>query len=356
MKNYKILPPESLNPKFSPLGSRRFLLYFILCTSYFIPNLKAQNIVPNSSFENKIQCPQHDNQFTGYVSNWVGGGGGVCYLRSDCSGYGVGVPSNELGHQYAHTGVAYTGLYTYMDSLISPTLSNYRGYIQDTLLNPLIGGTRYYVTFYVSLADTFKYACNNIGAYFSDSALVWSGYVKSYLHPQVSNDTAHNPLTDKVNWMKVSGSFTAAGGEQYIIIGNFVDDAHSDTVFVNSTGAVGYAMSSYYYIDDVIVSTDSTYADSLFTGVQEYKPNKPNANVYPNPANNLLNVAISLPKGELEYTMCLYNSEGNRVMCETLSSDISTFSINQLSSGMYYYRIIDSSGNLVKADKVTIIK
>ncbi|HVA97504.1 MAG TPA: T9SS type A sorting domain-containing protein, partial [Bacteroidia bacterium] len=141
-----------------------------------------------------------------------------------------------------------------------------------------------------------------------------------------------------------------------IIIGNFVDDAHSDTVFVNSTGAVGYAMSSYYYIDDVIVSTDSTYADSLFTGVQEYKPNKPNANVYPNPANNLLNVAISLPKGELEYTMCLYNSEGNRVMCETLSSDISTFSINQLSSGMYYYRIIDSSGNLVKADKVTIIK
>ena len=323
--------------------------------------------MPNGSFENKIQCPQHDDQFTGYVTSWTsvlgGGGGGLCYFTSMCSGpgYDVGIPSNILGHQYAHTGASYAGLYTYIsplqaggDSAVYYMYKNDRGYIQDSLLSPLIGGTKYYVTFYVSLGDTNRYACNNIGAYFSDSALVWSGgHVKSYLHPQISNDTALNPLTDKVNWMRVSGSFVAAGGEQYIVIGNFVDDAHVDTLLV---GPSIYQPDAYYYIDDVIVSTDSTYADSLFTGVNEIKPVKASVKVYPNPANNLLNVAIALPKGELGYTMCLYNSEGNRVMCETLSNDISTFSINQLSSGMYYYRIVDGSGNIVKADKVTIIK
>ncbi|MEO7087773.1 MAG: T9SS type A sorting domain-containing protein [Bacteroidia bacterium] len=287
-------------------------------------------------------------------------GGGLSYYTSHCSGlgYNVGVPSNDIGHQYAHTGVSYAGFYTYIDSLYQPSTYNFRNYIQDSLINPLISGTRYYVTFYVSLGDTFKYACNNMGAYFSDSSLVFNnttlGQVKSYLIPQVTNDIEYNPLTDKVNWMKISGSFVAAGGEQYIIIGNFVDDAHVDTVFVNSPETTFNGFAAYYYIDDVIVSTDSTYADSLFTGVNEIKPLNASVKVYPNPANNLLNVAVNIEQIK-SGMICLYSTTGQEVECEELSGNITSISTNKLSAGLYYYRITDSYGNLVKADKVTII-
>jgi len=230
--------------------------------------------------------------------------------------------------------------------------------MQDSLLSPLVGGKKYYVTFYVSLADTCMFACNNIGAYLSDSTLVYQntgiGKVKSYLQPQISNDTAHNPLTDEVNWMKISGSFVAAGGEQYIIIGNFVDDAHVDTIRVNSNTSL-YDDCAYYYVDDVIVSTDSIYADSLFTGVNNIKPNNANVTIYPNPASTLLNVAINMSQIKVG-SICLYNTTGEEVRCETLSGNITSISITDLPSGMYYYRITDANGNLVKADKVTIIK
>ncbi|MEO6883143.1 MAG: T9SS type A sorting domain-containing protein [Bacteroidia bacterium] len=322
----------------------------------FSVKIKAQNLVPNYSFENMIQCITGYNQFTGYVKDWTGqaGGGGLCYFTSQCSGYESGVPSNICGHQYAHTGVAYAGIYTYFDSAASG-VSNYRNYIQDSLINPLIEGKKYYVTFYVSLADTFNFSCNNLGAYFSDSALIWSGTkVKSYLHPQVSNDIVHNPLTDKINWMRVSGSFTATGGEQYIIIGNFVDDAHSDATYFNVPTPGGFDESAYYYIDDVIVSTDSIYADSLFTGVNEIKPVKASVKVYPNPANSLIDVAVDMQQLK-SGSICLYNTTGQVVKCEELSDNITSISINKLSAGLYYYRILNSNGSLIKADKIIIV-
>ena len=224
-----------------------------------------------------------------------------------------------------------------------PGYNNYRNYIQDSLLSPLIAGKKYYVTFYVSLADTFKYACNTIGAYFSDSALVWSiyGNIKSYLHPQVNNDTAHNPLTNKVNWMKVSGSFVAYGGEQYIIIGNFVNDGNSDAVFVNSTNPSNlYA--AYYYIDDVIVSTDSTYVDSLFTGVQTFKRSNSSANIYPNPSNG--NVTIAITSTTEHPIIYLYNMLGQEVETVKLNRTQTIINNRTLQSGIYFYRVMNDSG------------
>ncbi|MEO6883787.1 MAG: T9SS type A sorting domain-containing protein [Bacteroidia bacterium] len=262
----------------------------------------------------------------------------------------MSVPSNGYGYQYAHTGVSYAGIYTYLI-----TYPENRDYIQDSLIGPLIGGIRYYVTFYVSLADNEKYACNNIGAYFSSINTVFTSDTVINYSPQISNDTAHNPLTDKVNWMKVNGSFVAVGGEQYIVIGNFVDDAHVDTVFVNSSASSSNNWTNaYYYIDDVIVSTDSIYADSLFTGVNEIKPVKVSVKVYPNPATNLLNVAVDMQQLK-SGSICLYNTTGQAVECEELSGNITTLSTNNLTSGLYYYRITDGEGNLVKADKIIIL-
>ena len=58
-----------------------------------------------------------------------------------------------------------------------------------------------------------------------------------------------NPcITDTANWVRVGGIYTAHGGEQFITIGNFTDDAHTDTLKVQTS--FGY---SGYNIDDVSV-------------------------------------------------------------------------------------------------------
>ena len=196
-------------------------------------------------------------------------GGGLSYYTAHCNHNNVndiGVPANFVGFQYAHTGVSYAGLYTYLsDTANYGGYSNYRGYIQAQLNSVLQAGMHYYLTFYVNLADSMNYACNDIGAYFSDSALSYSPLccvtAKFYLTPQIANDPINNPLTDALNWIKVSGSFMASGGEKYIIIGNFKPDSTSNSKYLGFASSTG--LGAYYYIDDVIVSPDSNYADSL---------------------------------------------------------------------------------------------
>ena len=63
-------------------------------------------------------------------------------------------------------------------------------------------------------------------------------------------------LTDKVNWMQISGTFVTTGGEDHITIGSFRDDASTNLTPVNGAWPGG----TYYYIDDVsvepVIATD----------------------------------------------------------------------------------------------------
>ncbi|MEO6883144.1 MAG: choice-of-anchor tandem repeat GloVer-containing protein [Bacteroidia bacterium] len=90
------------------------------------------------------------------------------------------------------------------------------------------------------------------------------------------------------------------------------------------------------------------------TFVKEIKPVKTNVKVYPNPATNLLNVAVDMQQIK-SGSICLYNTTGQEVECEDLSGNITSISINKLSAGLYYYRILNSNGSLIKADKITIV-
>lgn len=235
---------------------------FIVLVLSFSSVYCQQNLVPNYSFEQKIQCPGTYDEFNGFVANWTGQGsyptGGLCYFTANCRSAQNGVPSNGLGYQYAHSGVSYAGLVDYFSQYENnPNDYNYRDYIQVSLNIPLKTGIKYCVVWYVSLSDTSMYECSDMGAYFSDSLLSYSptNAVKSNLTPQVANDPLNNPLTDKINWMKITGSFIATGGEQYIIIGNFKDDANSsiDSVGSNASPAYQNALAAFYYVDDVSV-------------------------------------------------------------------------------------------------------
>jgi len=61
--------------------------------------------------------------------------------------------------------------------------------------------------------------------------------------PQLIGNTI---ITSKVNWVQISGTFVAAGGEQFITVGLFKDFANRQ-----ESGIGAFA---YYYIDDICIA------------------------------------------------------------------------------------------------------
>ncbi|MBS1587595.1 MAG: T9SS type A sorting domain-containing protein [Bacteroidetes bacterium] len=97
-------------------------------------------------------------------------------------------------------------------------------------------GHHYYAGFYVNFAafvngpaPGWGYAAvDNIGAHFSNNEIAVPAVNNvgvEYLSfaPQV-NSTPGQFFSDSANWAKVQGSFTAAGAEQWMTVGSFVQD------------------------------------------------------------------------------------------------------------------------------------
>jgi len=179
----------------------------------------------------------------------------------------VGTPANFAGYAVPHGGQAYAGAYMYLaynpaipydDPKEWPNATpaySYREYIETQLASPLVAGQTYLVSFYVLLAmNESGYAMDNVGAYLSTGPLEdYSGTYGAFaITPQVRNP-AGNFLSSTNNWMLVSGAYTAIGGEDYIAIGNFYDNAHTPAVQVFGTPSEE-VFEAYYYVDDVSLS------------------------------------------------------------------------------------------------------
>lgn len=244
---------------------------YILCISTL--SAYTQNIVPNYSFEDTVHCPFLPGQIY-FAPAWQDPNNGSSDLLNACNNSGnglVGVPQNVGGYQYARTGMGYAGIMTYAQG------ANFREYIQAKLINPLEINKKYYVEFYVSLFDTQTVACNNIGVYFSDTAVAAPLLSIINVTPQISNDILLNPLTDKTNWIKISGSFIASGTENYITIGNFLDDISSDTVYVGG-GCTGCDASGYYIDDVSVICCDCDTDSSTLFIPNTFTPNNDGLN------------------------------------------------------------------------------
>ena len=222
------------------------LLFILLITRYSLLTtvLKAQNLVPNPSFEFYTQCPWTMGQLN-LAFPWQNPNNRTPDFFNTCCSTSAGssIPNNAWGSENAHTGIGYSGGCSFYKTGLG------REYIQVQLNDSLQKNTTYCVEFYVSLAEVSDYAVNNLGAFLS-SYPISSSTDLILCTPQIVNSSA-NPLINKNSWTKISGSFITSGGEQYITIGNFNDDSASDTVRVDSSGYSGGM--TYYYIDDISV-------------------------------------------------------------------------------------------------------
>jgi hypothetical protein len=240
------------------------LLFF--CTFLFIQSKAQINLVPNSSFEVYSICPTSSGQIN-YAIPWQGNPTGTTtdYFNS-CSS-SMGIPNHGSdGFQYAHTGNAYSAIWVY-----DGVGMDYREYLQTQLIDSLKPNICYKVSFFINLYNGSQYATNNMACHFSNILIssTGTGNVLS-LSSQITS-LNNFIINDTLNWVNISGIYSATGGEKYITIGNFYNNANTDTIITN----YGTNPSAYYYIDDVSVIP----IDSIPGGMPAYAGN--DANVIP---------------------------------------------------------------------------
>jgi hypothetical protein len=286
----------------------------------------AQNLVPNPSFEDTVHCPfgaAHIDDALG----WYHAGNSADYFNPCANAFGPtnGVPINFTGSQFAYDGNSYAGLVTY----IVYFQQGYREKMGVQLSQPLSIGIKYYVSAYISRgdtifgSDTIKCSANKFGFRFSllphnNSA----NYLPTDNFSQVHSDSI---VTDAVNWTKIAGSFIADSTYQYLFIGNFYDDAHTDTAQCSG----GYA---YYLVDMVCVSTDSLTCN-LNVGINQVKNTL--IKIFPDPVTDVLNIEHSFPDTKFE----LFNISGELIADGMLNRETNKINLTSIANGIYFLRL-----------------
>jgi hypothetical protein len=158
----------------------------------------------------------------------------------------------------AYTGIALFGT--------SPSSINtiYREYLQTYLKSPLVGGRTYQIELYSSLISNAVQGDNIVSVPmqigltkerpFDFTADRFFG-IDFRVHPSNQLYSIDPVCRDSVGWCQQRFCYTAQGGEQWLTIGNFQDNAHSDTLMFDRACCAplwDYNM-SYYFIDDVSV-------------------------------------------------------------------------------------------------------
>lgn len=307
-----------------------FLFIFNICS---LSSIAQTNLVPNPSFEDTLGCPNGYPDLDGKCKDWITFRITPDYFNN-CSNYCGYL--NQCGYQQPHSGFAYAGFNMY-----DVNLPNSSEHIGVQLTSSLTIGTRYFISFFVCNAYNplvTNLACNKIGTLVTTYSYSDTNGLNSL--PNYSTLKTDSIISDTINWVKISGSFIADSAYQYLIIGNFFDDSYIDTVqFPNQFGPYD----AYYYLDDVCISTDSLFAEN-WTNINERTINTDNLNIFPNPAQEELNVISD------DIGMCkidLYNSSDQIIFENEFYKKIK-INISKLPSGLYFMRLSNEKNSISK--------
>ncbi len=309
---------------------KKFIIYLCLFSAI---KADSQNLVLNPSFEDTIACPT-TTAIPMQCEYWYTANIGSPDYFSEQPDIFCGtspVPLSNAGYQYARTGIAYVGLGTFVSSIF-PNGINRREYIGGELSDTLKQGHEYCVSFYISVAEELKYVTDGIGLYLSiDSAVDYTINTNLPFVPQISNPSG-NIIYDTLNWVQISGTYIANGGEKYFTIGNFKDDANTLIDSINNNVPQSRYV-SYLFIDDVSV-IDCT------VGISEVNNNKDIGRLYPNPARTTVYYESELNDNE-NGLLELYDMLGNKLSAYTLNHGKNKITIGTLNyaRGVYMVKV-----------------
>jgi len=322
-----------------------FYSLLFLASIFIYPSYSyGQNLIPNPGFELHDTCPTSFFQFE-LAQFWLSVENSPDFYNSCEPFHIVGVPYNYFGYQPAHSGCSYGGLFA--------AENNYREYMQTSLLSPLIPGTRYFISYNLSLgigSGGHIVATNKFGCKLS---------TQSYTTANDSNPSTDNQatfytdsiITDTLNWVTIKGSFIADSAYQFITFGNFFDSLQTQFIILTPNAP---KITSYYYIDDVCLSTDSLTCNNVtdtchpptLNVVNEISKEN-NIQLFPNPFSEQLTIEMS--KNE-DYEVILYDITARQMVKEHFIKRIS-INTSRFSPGLYFYEVKSRAG-FVKSGKI----
>jgi hypothetical protein len=303
-------------------------LFYILLFSFLFKVITGQvNLVPNPSFEDYYSCPSFQNELY-KTKNWFNSGYTPDYYNSCCNNCDVSIPINVAGFQHPASGIAYVGFAGFLNTI---GLKNKREFISVQLLTPLVIGQKYFTSFKVSGAyktGTGMFFNNSLGILFTKYKLdSLSGNTPNKFHiieTSVINDT--------LNWVKIKGSFVADSNYTYMTIGNLRD---SSLVQIDSNITFQETIPStfsYYYCDDVCVSTDSLYAYNYVPNnlSRIIRPEEKSLRIFPNPTSQKITI-----KSEGVIGINIINNQGQLIKHFSVKGEMISINVENLPDGIY---------------------
>ncbi len=321
----------------------RSLLIFTTLLLLASSTINAQIATP--SFLTYMYCPTGFSDAADCIGWRQPTGGTSDYFNACASGSSVGIPNNYFGSQTSANN-AYMGLYTYATA---GGLVDYREYI-GTSISPLTIGKTYTMSIKVSLADNSIFATDGLGIYFSTYLVDFPAlFANLPVHPQVDYST-YGPITDKTNWVTLTGTFVADSAYKYLTIGCFKSDAN---LAVSNVG--GNSGDSYYYIGMIGVQ-DSTV--EIKDTIAYPFPNAftPNGDGH----NDLFGLAGDALTTFDDFSLSVFNRWGQRVFWTDNASAAWNGMFNNLpaAQGVYVYtaQITDHGKTTALKGNVTLLR
>jgi hypothetical protein len=328
-----------------PLKNESQLLKYLKCKVPFLllfllPIISVgQNLVPNPSFEEYLECPFGTAEFHNQVIDWYSWNESPDFFHT-CSNEFVGlagVPENAWGYQWPMTGEAYAALGTFAH--FNP---NIREYMAAPLVQELEIGEKYYVFFHASQYDGgVEYdswcATSNIGIrFFKDPSYSAS----NPFNPLTPDNFAHinysEILNDTTNWTKIEGWITADDSYNWVAIGNFFDDSQTQIQELNDENRCF----GIYYIENVCVAKTPQECEYLLNQA-EISNSLSVITVYPNPVEAHLQVHSNHQK---IHEIRVFNAIGQLVFWSNQQENIVKIEAGHWSGGLYILEVKTEDG------------
>ena len=217
--------------------------------------------MPNAGFDELSDCPNNTGQIV-LAKPWVSGTTATPNIYNECSTevlmavpnagrYLFSFQEPRSGDGYAHIGV-YNN-----NNFISGSTGNSE-YIEVELLQPMQKGGDYYLEFYVNPDFSNGYT-GAIGMALSDTFYfeTLTAFESLSLNPIIDN--GNQIIKDTLNWTRISGCYTAIGGERFAIIGNFKDTEGTTVEYESFTTP----FVNFFYIEDVLIRPYDPLPDTL---------------------------------------------------------------------------------------------
>jgi hypothetical protein len=201
-----------------------------------------------------------------------------------CLLFGPGGVNLQIHLTPAQDGNSFLGMLTFSGDPIV----DFREIVGAALLEPLEVGSTYYFQMHVvpSIGGYYgmQWISNNIGM-----QLTMQAY-EATENPIPLNNFAHvfenEIIQDTAGWSLLSGSFVADEPYTHIAIGNFFNDAFTDTIHFSGSQSLG----AYYFVDNLCLSKNPLC--NTQTAIDDFDRE---LHIYPNPAQLYLRIQSPFP-------------------------------------------------------------